>query len=142
MLWIFYTSSFHKGKTKWSSDLSRVLDSNHDISTLVVNCLQTSLAAKSGLKLVQDFRDVSSPVVDRNADGFRRFSAFIFFLLLIFPQKLFLNQFFSDEHHDVEEDPAANDERRSQNPILPSHVDDYDSCHLLTFKTLKISSTS
>ena len=91
--------------------------------------------------MFQDFRDGSGPVVDRNADGFRRFSAFLFFLLLIFPQKLLLNEFFSDEHHDVEEDPAANDERRSQNPILPSHVDDYDSRHLLTFEKLKINFT-
>ena len=50
------------------------------------------------------------------------------FLLL----QLLLNKFLTDPHEDVEEDSATDDETDSEEPILPSHSDNYHSRHLKT----------
>ena len=51
------------------------------------------------------------------------------FLVKFFPD-LSLDQLFSDEHHEVEDDAAANDQSDGQDPELPCHVDDHHCCHL------------
>ena len=53
--------------------------------------------------------------------------------------QLLLNKFLTDPHEDVEEGSTTEDETNNQEPILPSHFDDYHSRHLKKYVDIKYS---